>query len=291
MMSQEGVSALKNIFIERFSLNNMEELVLALDIDFENLPGSTKSAKALALVEYLNRHRLMHRLRAVGSKMRPDVDWAAILSPPPPVGTGVAVAKLANIAPTIMMSQEGVSALTNVFIRHFNLDELHDLVFDLGLNFEQIPGSNLPAKALALAEYLNRHRLMDRLLAIVLEKRPDVLWKDIFGNNFDTTPQGVFNGADLAALAQVVAGLPDFATPVDRQAMLITAGLSAFAAGIDLLGPERSVSLRVVTALSEVSTTADGQTPLGKFLRYVMTLPESFPHEELLEGLIAKYRL
>jgi hypothetical protein len=190
------------------------------------------------------------------------------------------------------VTHEVLLALRDLFATRFSGDELEDLAFRLGVDLEDIPGSTRSAKAREFAQYLNRRGLMDKLKQVGPEVRKELPWGEIFGNAAGPAPVAVaVDGAELAAAAQVVAGLPDFAAPVDRRAMLIAAGLSAFAAGIDLIGPERSVSLRVMTTLSEVSTAADGQTPLGKFLRYVLTIPEAFHHKELLEGLIAKYQL
>lgn len=190
------------------------------------------------------------------------------------------------------VTHEVLLALRDLFATRFSGEELGDLAFALGVDLEDIPGSTRSAKAREFAQYLNRRGLMDKLKQKGPEVRSELPWGQIFGDTAAPAPVTVaVDGAELAGVAQIVAGLPDFAAPVDRRAMLIAAGLSAFAAGIDLIGSERSVSLRVLTSLSAVSTAADGQTPLGALLRYVLTIPEAFPHKEVLEGLIAKYRL
>lgn len=182
-------------------------------------------------------------------------------------------------------------ALRDLFATRFSAGELEDFAFALGIEFEDIPGSTRSAKARELAQYLNRRGLMDKLKQKGPEIRPELPWAEIFGEAPSPASQVVISGKELADAARVVAGLPDFAAAVDRRAMLIAAGLSPFAAGIDLTGAERSVSLRVLTALGDVSAAADDHTPLGDFLRYVLTIPEAFPHKDLLEGLVTKYRL
>jgi hypothetical protein len=124
--------------------------------------------------------------------------------------------------------------------------------------------------------------------------RPELNWDAVFsGPQIPALPlpPPVVSGAEIAAAGRVVAGLPDFAAQVDRKNMLFAAGVSHLAGGVDLTGPDRTVSLRVLNQLNAVSTAADGHTPLGDFLRYVISLPEAQPDKKMLEDLIAKYGL
>jgi hypothetical protein len=51
---------------------------LALGVDYENLSGSSKSAKARELALYLWRHSKLPLLAAMGPKRRPDIDWGIV---------------------------------------------------------------------------------------------------------------------------------------------------------------------------------------------------------------------
>lgn len=191
------------------------------------------------------------------------------------------------------VSHEVLQALVKLFNERFDSNELEDLAFALGVSFDDLKGNTRSAKARELAQFLNRRSMMDKLQEVGPQKRPELDWDAVFGGPPSTVlkpPPGI-TGAELAAVAQVVAALPDFAAQVDRRNMLFTAGVSHLAGGVDLTGPERTVSLRVLNQLNSVSSSADGHTPLGDFLRYVVSLPEALPNKKMIEDIIAKYRL
>jgi hypothetical protein len=50
----------------------MEDLALRLDVDFENLAGDAKEAKARSLVSYMRRHRRLAELRDMVRALRPE---------------------------------------------------------------------------------------------------------------------------------------------------------------------------------------------------------------------------
>ena len=71
---------LRDIFATYFDEEGLIDFALALGVDYENLSGSSKSAKARELALYLWRHSKLPQLAAMGPKRRPDIDWG-ILSP------------------------------------------------------------------------------------------------------------------------------------------------------------------------------------------------------------------
>jgi hypothetical protein len=71
---------LRDTFNTFFNEDSLNEFALALGIDYENLPGSGKSAKARELALHLWRHSLLTRLAEVGPKRRPDIDWIGLLN-------------------------------------------------------------------------------------------------------------------------------------------------------------------------------------------------------------------
>ncbi len=58
-----------------FNLDEMQSLCLDLGIEFENIAGETRQAKATSLVGYCNRHNLRADLIAQCAILRPHVDW------------------------------------------------------------------------------------------------------------------------------------------------------------------------------------------------------------------------
>ena len=65
--------------------------------------------------------------------------------------------------------------LRQTLIQHFNTEELRDLCFDLGLDFEQLPGNEKGSKARSLVEYWrNRRDLVTLVQAIRQERGPIV---------------------------------------------------------------------------------------------------------------------
>jgi len=62
--------------------------------------------------------------------------------------------------------------LRNALVQYFNLDELKNLCFELGVVYENLGGLGLESKALALVQYAQRHGLYDRLVVLVQYARP-----------------------------------------------------------------------------------------------------------------------
>ena len=58
-----------------FNVDELQALCLDLGIDYEDLEGNTRQAKATALVGYCNRHDLRADLIARCADLRPHVDW------------------------------------------------------------------------------------------------------------------------------------------------------------------------------------------------------------------------
>lgn len=65
------------------------------------------------------------------------------------------------------------SELRDVLATAFSLDELKDLCQDLDVNYENIPGDTLRAKARELVLYFQRHSRFDDLVAAARRIRPD----------------------------------------------------------------------------------------------------------------------
>jgi hypothetical protein len=60
--------------------------------------------------------------------------------------------------------------------KYFNLDELRNLAFDLGINYENLPGETLRAKSRELVDYCQRHNILDDLIELCAELRGHIDW-------------------------------------------------------------------------------------------------------------------
>ena len=74
------------------------------------------------------------------------------------------------------MPQRPQNNLPQQISRHFTKDELRELCYDLAINYENIRGETIDAKALALVEYCAHHGKIARLLELCREKRPLPTW-------------------------------------------------------------------------------------------------------------------
>ena len=68
------------------------------------------------------------------------------------------------------------SELRQKLIEHFNDSELHDLSFDLGIDYESVAGSTRDAKARELISYLQRRNRLHELISLCRARRPSVSW-------------------------------------------------------------------------------------------------------------------
>lgn len=66
--------------------------------------------------------------------------------------------------------------LYDLLYDHFNDDELFDLAFRVGIRRGEIAGGSHSTLAQSLIEYVNGHELVDELLAVGREIRPELGW-------------------------------------------------------------------------------------------------------------------
>lgn len=70
-----ALSRLDDQIANHFNLSELQDLCFKVDINFENLAGSTLNDKTLELVRYCQRHRRLNELLALLSELRPMVEW------------------------------------------------------------------------------------------------------------------------------------------------------------------------------------------------------------------------
>jgi eukaryotic-like serine/threonine-protein kinase len=64
------------IFTDRFNEEELRDFCHYLkDVDYENLPGNSKSEKTRELINYLKRRNRVEELVELGNKLRPDIKW------------------------------------------------------------------------------------------------------------------------------------------------------------------------------------------------------------------------
>ncbi|MBK7181184.1 MAG: hypothetical protein IPH82_29060 [Chloroflexi bacterium] len=72
---------------------------------------------------------------------------------------------------------EYLSLLREKLTQSFNKDELITLCTDLDVNYDDLPGDTLSAKARELIAYLERRDHLEELLALCAKLRPNVKWR------------------------------------------------------------------------------------------------------------------
>jgi sulfatase modifying factor 1 len=74
---------LLNNLVDKFSLEEIEDVCFRLGIDADNLSGDTRAKKARQLILFVERHSRLAELVALGKRLRPDLTWEL------PVGAGL----------------------------------------------------------------------------------------------------------------------------------------------------------------------------------------------------------
>jgi formylglycine-generating enzyme required for sulfatase activity len=80
------------------------------------------------------------------------------------------------ILPPEDLTRQQLTQLRKLLIAHFSLDELRVLCFDMGLEYEELPGNTRSTKMHGLIEYLQRRGELPKLLAEASELRPTITW-------------------------------------------------------------------------------------------------------------------
>lgn len=78
--------------------------------------------------------------------------------------------------PPLEPDRQKLTQLRKLLIQHFSLDELRVLCFDLGLEYDDLPGDTKTTKMHGLIEYLQRRDELNRLLEEAVDHRPHVAW-------------------------------------------------------------------------------------------------------------------
>ena len=60
---------------QHFGSEDLKELLFALGLEWDDLPGETKGAKVRQMIKYYQRREALSELIEIGRELRPDVDW------------------------------------------------------------------------------------------------------------------------------------------------------------------------------------------------------------------------
>jgi hypothetical protein len=117
-----------------------------------------------------------------GTDYQVDVDLAAIAeeiaaglkrSEPSDTAASSAATRPGKETPTTPLPP---GELRQKLIAHFSDGELHDLCFDLGIDYESLGGGTRDARARELISYLQRRERLGELISLCRARRPSVSW-------------------------------------------------------------------------------------------------------------------
>jgi hypothetical protein len=188
--------------------------------------------------------------------------------------------------------------LRNTFVTYFGEEELRDLALTLGVDYENISGSNKSAKARELATYLWRRGLLTKLAEVGPAINENVPWQKILVDYMPAaTPVPAADTSHKltpADLNQVIAILDDYSqfdSASGRKTVLFLAGLDGIVK-IDLAGSAYDFASNLAVKLNEYGRTREGDYALGLLLAQIAAdeaLPPS--QKETLDTIVAKYGL
>ena len=81
-----------------------------------------------------------------------------------------------------------LTQLRQLLVERFSDDELRTLGFDLGVDYEGLPGAGKAAKARELVAYLERRMRLADLVRVAQQSRPDVAWPTISSRSSESRP-------------------------------------------------------------------------------------------------------
>ena len=86
------------------------------------------------------------------------------------------------LSPSVEQPSAAVPAIDRVTLRqilvsNFSDNELRDLVFDMGEDYDNLPGPNKSGKARELITFAERRKRLGDLVALIQRLRPDIMLK------------------------------------------------------------------------------------------------------------------
>lgn len=78
--------------------------------------------------------------------------------------------------------QDRLIKIRRILVERFDDEELRTLCFDLGVNYDNLPGKGRKGKARDLVAWLDRHRQIGNLVKVARQHRQDIAWSEILEN-------------------------------------------------------------------------------------------------------------
>ncbi|MBN1888795.1 MAG: hypothetical protein JW850_12440 [Thermoflexales bacterium] len=72
---QNDLAQLRQILADRFDEGELRTFCFDLQLDYDDLLGTSKLDKARELVAYCERHNQVYGIIDTGKRLRPDIDW------------------------------------------------------------------------------------------------------------------------------------------------------------------------------------------------------------------------
>ena len=173
-VEQTHLATLRQVLIERFSDDELRTLSFDLRIDYDGLLVEGKANKALELVRYLERRNQIPDLLAVISKQRPDIPLNSLRE-----GTGKATLKPRSDLSRRHFSRRDMARLRNIIDKYFDTEDIHNLCFQMDVDYDSLPGEGKSDKARELVLYLQRREQISELVDTVRRDRPDIPWEGL----------------------------------------------------------------------------------------------------------------
>ncbi len=91
--------ALHKALNQHFGLEDLQNLCFSIDVDFEELAGSSKSGRVRELILYCQRRGMLDQLLMACEAERPNVDWRAIAGLEPAIDSTISRPDIGQSAP------------------------------------------------------------------------------------------------------------------------------------------------------------------------------------------------
>jgi hypothetical protein len=192
-LEQVGPSQLRQLLATHFDTEQLRALCLDLKVPYEDLGGKGRAGKALELVLYLQRRKRLPELVDELARWHPEALQAAAkeaalektTSPvkPTPRRPEAFQKKRGPVdTPPTQAAPEPahLTQLVRLLDRHFNLNELRTLCFELRVDYDNLPGATKVVKARELVAYFAQpgHDVAQLVQACV-RLRPRAPWPQL----------------------------------------------------------------------------------------------------------------
>ena len=180
---QDRLVALRRVLTERFSDDELRTLSFDLNIDYDDLLVEGKANKARELVRYLERRNQIPELVAAISQWRPDISLNALFE-----GTAKPTVKPQSDLSGRRFSRQEMARLQQIIAEYFDEEAIRTLCFQMGGDYDDLPGIGRSAKVRELVAYLRRREQISELVDIVRRARPNISWEELFDEPDETPP-------------------------------------------------------------------------------------------------------